>query len=379
MHLTLRRSLPHPPRQGRGGLVAVAIALATWTLGTLPALADTTIVDNAPAPIVRVNVRSGNVTIRTWSRPSVQIEGESTLSIVRHTMHAPSEQPPLLIPQEQARNARGFATLPPESFVVSTIAPGPHEAIVIKSTPQSPPGPVTVTVPTDAIFVFAFARHGNLDVRGYHGGTFVGFTTRGRLALHDVGGTIFAQTGAGALVVTDSATERMRARSLFGNITFERCNARQIEASSVDGSIAYDNGAFEPGLARFDSTHGDVAVGTENAAELGAHVAGTGHVYTNFEHGARVSGPREDTNAVVGGGGPVVSAMTQTGNIYLFDGSLRTRERLAAPWRKPIAKLPQLARLHDGIQRDRESFFTNPFLDPSDPPREANRSQARRR
>lgn len=342
MHLTSPRSLPHPPSRTSGrAIVACLAAIAAWALGTAPASADVTTLENATAPIVRINIRSGNVAIRTWNRASVEIVGDPGLSIVRRMTHQPVEQAPMLIPQARALDRMRFATLAPESFVVSSIPPGPRETVVIKSTPHAQHGPVIVTVPSDAVFVFAYARRGNLDVRDYRGGTFVGFTNRGRLQLQHVGGTVFAQTNEGRLDVIDSSTERLRARSLQGNITFERCDARQIEASSVDGSIVYDDGTFEPGLARFESTHGNVAIGTQSAAELGAHVGGNGRVYMNFERGARISGSRDEANAIVGGGGPVVTATTQTGNVYLFDGSLRTRERLPAPWQHPLAALPR--------------------------------------
>ncbi len=319
------------------------VTLANWFASVASARADVSTIDNVTAPIVRVNVRSSDVTIRTWNRPSVAVDGDARLSIVRRMTQQPADQNPILIPGAHSNGRLGTARMPAESFVVSTIPPGPRDAVIIRSTPQSPAGPLVVTVPADAVFVIVVARSGNLDVHDYRGGTFVGFTTRGRLALDRVGGTIFAQTGAGPLVVTDSSTERLRARSLRGNITFERCYAQQIEASSVDGSIVYDDGGFGPGLARFESTHGDVAIGTHDAAELGAHVAGDGRVYTNFERGAQISGNRSDTNALVGGGGPVVNATTQTGNVYLYDGSIRARERLPM-WQPPLAAIAQFVR-----------------------------------
>jgi hypothetical protein len=340
VHLTLPWSLPHPPRRMGGGatlaLVAtLAVALVAGLASPLPVRAETTTFEGLTAPIVRVNIHAGDVTIRTWDRQSVEVTGEATLSIVHRTMHQVPEQTAILIPQAHS----GLATLAPETFVISSIAPGTHDAIVVKSMPDTPAGPVVVTVPNDAALVFVFARGGNLDVRDYRGGTFVGFTSRGRLALQHVGGTIFAQTGRGALVVDDATTDRLRARTLYGNITFERCRSQQIEATSFNGSIVYDDGSFEPGLARFESTHGDVAIGTRSAAELGAHVAGEGRVFTQFERGARVNGAQGDANAIVGGGGPVVTATTQTGNIYLFDGTLRTRERLGNAWQRPLAML----------------------------------------
>lgn len=350
MLLTPPRSLPHPPHPTAGNLLLAAFcALAVWLSSTGVARADVTTLDATAAPIVRINIRSGDVTIRTWDRRSVEVDGDPALSIERRTTLQPTEQRPVLIPRAQGPGRPGPVLLAPESFVVSSIPPGTRDAIVVKSTPETPAGPVVVTVPNDAVLVVALARGGDLDVRDYRGGTFVGITSRGRLALQNLGGTVFAQTGRGALVVRDSVTERLRARSLYGNITFERCRSRQIEATSVDGSIVYDDGFFESGLARFESLHGDVAIGTQNAAQLGARVAGDGRVYTNFERGARISGSRTEASVLVGGGGPVVTATTQSGNVYFFDGTLRTRDRLPSPWRQPISALQPI--LHRDAER----------------------------
>ncbi len=337
-------------------LVTTLVALA---VSSRPACADITTVENVAAPIVRINVRSGDVSIRTWDRPNVEIDGDAGLSIVHRRIGQPTEQPPILIPQTRGAGRSGPLVLAPESFVVSTIPQGPRDAIVIRSTPQSQPGPVVVKVPGDAVFVFAFAHGGNLDVRDYRGGTFVGFTNGGRISMQNVGGTIFAQTGSGALDVADSATDRLRARSLRGNITFQRCRVRQIEASSVEGSIVYDEGSFEPGLARFESTSGDVAIGSQSAAEFGAHVSGDGRVYTNFQRGARITGGGADASAVVAGGGPVVTATSQSGNVYLFDGSLRARDRLPS-WQPPIATLAH------PMQRTPSEPLANPVARPVD-------------
>ncbi|GAC1308605.1 MAG: hypothetical protein NVSMB19_21910 [Vulcanimicrobiaceae bacterium] len=311
------------------------------------ARAEVVTLDGTSAPIVHVTIRSGDVTIRTWDRASVEIDGEPSLTIVRRSLRQPADPSPVLIPRAEQRSREGLARLPAESFVVSTIPAGPRDAIFIKSSAETPAGHVIVTVPNDSVYVFAYARDGDLTVRDYRLGTFVGFTTHGRLALENVGGTIFAQTARGALVVADAALERMRARSLFGDITFERCRTRQIEATSVAGSIVYDSGSFEPGIARFESARGDVAIGARGAAQLGGHVAGEGRVYTNFEHGARISGARDDASALVGGGGPVVTATTQSGNVYLYDGSLRTRGHLPTPWRVPIGMISR-----KGVRRD---------------------------
>jgi hypothetical protein len=92
-------------------------------------------------------------------------------------------------------------------------------------------------------------------------------------------------------------------------------------------------------LARFDSTNGDVAIGVTSGAQLGGRVAGNGRVYTFFEQRVQVENRDDEANAVVGGGGPVVTATSGSGNVYLYDGSLRSKARLSADWRPAQAAL----------------------------------------
>jgi len=341
----------------RSGVVrTLALAALAWLGTSGAARAETTTFDALDAPIVRINVRESDVTIRTWDRAAVSVEGSPSLVVERKTVHVPSEHISLFIPGAGSGPGDGRAGLPPESFVVASIPSGLREQIVIKTPPAWQSGPVpaeplTVTVPADAVFVSARTGGGNLEVHDYRGGTFVGFAGRGRLSLDGAGGTAFVQTSQGPLRISDSSFERLRARSLSGNMTFERCRVRQIEATSVDGSLVFDGGYFETGLARFETTRGDVAVGTLGAAQMAAHAAGAGKVFTNFERGARVDGRDGGATAVVAGGGPVVTANTQGGNVFLYDGSLRNRRAVLPPqWQGPLGTLQHPAERSLGSQ-----------------------------
>jgi hypothetical protein len=311
------------------------------------ARADVQTIDGTDAPIVRVNVKQGDVTIRTWDRSSVQIDADPSLEVVRRTTASAGEPYSIPIPGTTQPSVEGPASLPAESFVVAAIPPGPRDAIVVRdplgSGGTGAPTPVTITVPNNSAFVYARTGNGTLDVHDYRSGTFVGFVGRGRMLLDNVGGTVFAQTGRAAMVVTNSSFERVRARSLFGNMTFERCDVRQIEATSINGSIVYDGGSFQPGLAHFESTRGDVAIGANGGVQLGGHAAGDGRVYTNFQHPVRIDGHDGEANATVDGGGPVVTATSERGNVYFYDGSLRSRSQLPSQWQGPLGTLQRPA------------------------------------
>jgi hypothetical protein len=320
-------------RSTRTASFAVLAALCC----TPSAYADATSVDGADAPIVRISVRAGDVIVRTWDRPTVQVDGgDATLTVERRTTSQAGGERSILIPEAEAKTAQGTATLPAESFVSAYIPPGDRALINVHETALDNTAPITVTIPADSVFVFAHASNGTLEVHDYRAGTFVGFASRGRLSLIDVGGTVFAQTGLGPLLVHGSNFDRIRARSLRGNVIFEHCSARQIETTAVDGSIVYDAGTFGAGLARFESTSGNVAVGTTSAANLGGRtMGGGGRVYTDFSSDSAVDARDGQADAVVKGGGPVVTATSEIGNVYLYDGSLRERESLPPEWSAP--------------------------------------------
>ena len=163
----------------------------------------------------------------------------------------------------------------------------------------------------------------------------------GSVNLRNMSGDAFVQDLRGTLQISDSSFGRLRARGALGPMVFERDNVRQIEATNVNGSIVYDRGTFEPGLARFASEHGDVAVGVASGpAELGGSVSDNGRVYTMFDGRAQVDTHDGHSYASLGGGGgATVNATSGSGNVYLYDGSLRARPRLPAEWQTPYGTL----------------------------------------
>jgi len=306
---------------------------------------DTTVFRGVNSPIVRVTLRQGDVTIRTWDREEVQIDGDSSLTIEQHTSDLTGEPLPMPIPAASSGSDDRALDLPLESFVPGPIPAGERDVVLVHDSPEAdpgvPPAGVVVTVPSDAVFVFAATMHGNLDVHDYRAGTLVAMVGAGKLTLSSVGGIAFAQSRRGLILVRDSDFDRVRARSLFGSIRFERCRVRQIEATTGTGSLVYEGGAFEPGLARFESERGNIAIGSDGPVEISARASPDGHVFTEFTHAARVDGDGEsEAQATVGNGGPVVTATSRGGNVVLYDGLLRAHPRLQGQWRAPSTSLP---------------------------------------
>jgi hypothetical protein len=310
-------------------LVVAGLSLLRW-----PAAADTTVLRGVNSPIVRVTLRQGDVTIRTWDREAVEVDGDSSLTIERHTSDLSGEPEPMMIPATRPVADDRALELPLESFVPGPIPAGLRDVVSVHDSadfdPADPPGPVAVMVPSDAVFVFAVALHGNLEVHDYRAGTLVAMVGAGKMTLTSVGGIAFAQSVRGTMVVRDSDFDRVRARSLFGSIRFERCRVRQIEATTGSGSLMYEGGAFEPGLARFESESGNIAIGSDGPVQISAHAAADGHVFTEFNHGAPA-----DVD------GPVVTATSRAGNVLLYDGLLRTHPHLQVQWRAPVGNALQ--------------------------------------
>ncbi len=303
---------------GRGAASALFVSLCFLFLAA-PARADESY-SVGPSPIVRVMMSTGRVTIATSDNPQVTVSSSGTVDVRHLGPNDPGTQlpPDIPIPAQTLQSEQGLIALVRENFVLPHLPAGPHDAIVVRGQ-----GDTTITIPRSTALVFAHVRAGRITIANYNG-VFIAHSRTGDISLQHVGGTGFAQSLAGQVSADDSSFARLRARTGTGNMLFRNCVAHQIEASSTYGSIVYDNGQFEPGLARFESQDGDVAVGVQNqgnGVQIGAH-SGSGHIVSNYSDGTPVTGSDGNTEAMVRGGGPVVTTSSQNGSVYLYNGSM---------------------------------------------------------
>jgi hypothetical protein len=326
----------------RNAWLAAAAALVAAFLAAGFARADTgtnlsVAVDNPP--VVRVQMRSGNLSIRTWDRAQIQVTSSDPVAMTHFEPDAVERAlrgGDIPIFSTKVLTPDGQLALPAEDFALPALSQGDHDGVVVFGGDQS--ASVTVTVPNSTALVWTMVGRGQVRIQNYHGGAFVARVHAGSVLLNNVSGDGYVEAARGVIAIENSAFNRLRARSAIGNILFENCNSRQIEVSSLNGSIAYDNGTFVPGLARFETMNGDVAVGIAGGGvQVGAH-SGNGRVYSNFLRGAQVSGSGGDAQAIVNGGGPVVTAVSQRGSVYLYDGSFKARRALGRQW-KPVGRL----------------------------------------
>ena len=230
-------------------------------------------------------------------------------------------------------------------------------------------------IPRGTALVTAHVGSGQLNLNGYHG-VFIAHVRDGGISLNHVDGSGYVEALRGPVNASNSSFNRLRVRTATGNMTFRGCTSHQIEASSKYGSIVYDNGKFQPGLARFESDHGNVALGVRGGAQIGAH-SGSGHIVSTFHNGAPANGNPNTAQETVRGGGPVVTAVSKSGSVYLYNGSVRSHPRVqseleGAPAAAPAVhqfRAPGYAAPRYPIQRYNSPQFAPP---PYGGPRQGN-------
>jgi hypothetical protein len=329
--------------------VLLSSAIVGWPRG---AAAATTSYDVAGQAVVQVIGHVASITIRTWNRDTVQIEWPDG-ALVTAAKNTQSTRASFLIPTVSVAESHGregtiTTTLLPEDFPVPRLTPGLHDVVrVIEARPPlfgpgQPPGrppQLTLTIPETVGLVNVRSDRGVVTLRDYHGTTIVA-DRRGRVTFNGVSGDAFVQPLNGNFYAVDSTFDRLRIRSNRADQIFDGCRVKQIEATTLTGNIIFDNGIFDPGLARLESDRGSIALGINGGAQVGARTV-DGHLYTVLPAAAPPALIGRDDGEgvqVVGNGGPLVSAASNHGDLFLFDGSL-TEPRpgmLGAQWRPMI-------------------------------------------
>lgn len=281
------------------------------------ARADTTTrIVAGPSPVFFVQLDQGSVTLRTSNLPFVQIQSNTGVQIRHIAAEAVGERLPVqvMLWSQRIRTPGGDLALPPEAFVFPNLNGTPHDAVIVRGT-----GNVIVTAPAGTALFVGNVRRGSVEIHDYKNGVFVAHVGAGAVSLDDSSGTGAVQVNNGGVLATNSDFLRLRVRTGRGNMRFQNCNATQIEATSLTGSIMYDNGSFRPGLARFETERGDVILGvTGGGVQIGAH-SSAGRIFSDA--GTRAGAT--DQQVIFGHGGPVVTATSSTGAVIFYNGTLR--------------------------------------------------------
>jgi hypothetical protein len=280
----------------------------------------------------------GDITVRTWNRPYVEVDSDDDFVGTKTLVRYGGTDLPFDIPMRAAPipTKTGTVALPVESFLITSVKAGEHDGVLVKGTA----GAATVMVPASLGVLAIVFRGGpsHIHIDGVRSATMIVSLRGGSAILNNDGGDGFLQVLNGRVVATNSNFNRIRVRTVTDNVFFERCTAKQIEASSYHGSVVFDNGTFMPGQARFDSTFGNLLVGLDirGSAQITAH-SGAGHIFTNFTGSSvKLDQQNADAVAIVNGGGPLVNLTSEHGNVYLYEGAIGTK-RDSPDWREGTA------------------------------------------
>jgi hypothetical protein len=296
--------------------------------------------------VIQIIGHGATISIQTWNRPTVQLTWPDGADFVASHGFAQTRAT-LLIPtvsvEEHVPEGTIVTTLLPEDFPVPKLTPGMHDVIRIVemvrpgSAGKRMPAPeLRVMIPQSAGLVNVRSTKGSVTLNDYHGTT-VATVGRGRITFKNVSGDAFVQPLNGLFYAADSTFDRLRIRSNRADQIFAGCRVRQIEATTLTGNIVFDDGTFDPGLARFESDRGSIALGVNGGAQVGAHTQ-DGQVLTVLPVApplpAVIGRDDSDTVQVVGGGGPLITLSSNHGNVLLYDGSLADRHpaELSPPW-----------------------------------------------
>jgi hypothetical protein len=319
------------------GAAALVLAFSCWIALAARASADEQFAVGQN-PWLDVQLQSGTLTVKTWDRPQVQVATDGQVE-VRHVDAANADP---RIPRQYTAWSQtvstdhGDVTLPEESFVMPQLAGSSHDAVVARGQ-----GNTTIMIPRGTALVTAHVGSGQFNLNGYRG-VFIAHVRDGGIALNHVDGSGYVESLRGPVDASYSSFNRLRVRTATGNMMFRGCTSHQIEASSKYGSIVYDNGKFQPGLARFESDHGNVALGVRGGAQIGAH-SGSGHIVSSFHNNAgALRGNPNTAQETVRGGGPVVTAVSKSGSVYLYNGSVRSHPNVQSELRGAPAASAQL-------------------------------------
>jgi hypothetical protein len=339
--VTYSRRVAFPVNGAVRRLAAGAVLLVAMLVpAPAPAASSSFAVGDQSVVQVWAGTRS-EVTIRAWNKPTIQFDtDDESVQVLRRPIQFGTAQNPLSVPiplmnvkvRDPLTGMISEATLPPEDFpYAADFHAGVHDTVRIVTGEGSH---VTVMVPPNVAILDARLRgQGNLLIDGYHGGTLFAVAYGGRLTLNGVSSATFVQPSNGRLLVSESSFDRIRVRANAAQLVFRDDSARQIEVTTMNGPIVWDNGTFDAGLARFETSYGLIAIGVAGDAQIEAR-SGDGHVFWYWEKRTPIDARGDnEASATVGNGGPVVNVVTAHGNIFLYDGSLENK-RLPPGWKR---------------------------------------------
>lgn len=153
-------------------------------------------------------------------------------------------------------------------------------------------------------------------------------TVSGDVFLTDLGGSVRVNTVSGDATVRAGDAIEVRAEAVSGDLSVIAPRLDGLRANSVSGDLEIE-GALGNGEFRVDTVSGDLTVGLLGGASFEVRGLST-DIRSDLDH--RIEGQRDRRRVVVGGGGPVFSFSSMSGDL-----DIRRPRRLEASAAPPPA------------------------------------------
>lgn len=322
----------------RNVLLRLVLLIALPALALVPARAARIDIPAGDQPVIFLNVRQANVVVRSAAGDDVRVVAPR--AHVDRTTYVPDpgdNDVEILSSSIETRTGRRI-TLPLESFRYTPLRPGPHLEIRIRGASV---GRVSIELPQRPSLLLIRMENGRARIDGVQGATIVAKVHRGGIALRRFTGSAYLQVDGGPIALAGSRLEHVRLRTGMGPIVLESCTLAQVQASSVLGDVVVDDAVFVPGVARFDSRDGAVALGI---GQGGAQVSGTtarGGIFTQLDERSHPQIGDGSLSGAIHGGGPAVTLRSGRGSLFLYDAPL-DQASPAPRWRRIVALLRRL-------------------------------------
>lgn len=301
------------------------LAAAAVAVLSLAQQSDTTVAVPRGARL-EVDNFAGAVTVRTWDRDAVRLQGThaegDVLSVdLEEGVLSVSTEREMGVPVDTRLDITAPRAMPVEVSGVRTdvTVEGSAGEVVIETVEGA------VRLNGGAGIVSLSSVQGPVHVQG----------ARGRIELSSVNEAITANAVSGDLT----------AETVNGGIRIDRADLESVEATTVNGTVAYSGGVSEGGLYRFATHNGDVTVTVPEATN--AHVAVStfqGEFESDF--GVQLSEGRHsrDVSFVLGSGGARIEMESFQGLMRLLRAGPRPAGESVRAAPQPAPPAPRVPR-----------------------------------
>ena len=227
-------------------VVTVMLLAQAPAARTAPPQTDETVPVQRGARLL-VNNYAGDVIVRTWDKDSVRV-------IARHQARTKVS----IRPSAAALSISASGTHGPQGSVDYEITAPAWMAVRVEGTFNF------VTVEGAQAEVFANTVRGDVTIKG-GSGTVTAKSVEGEVRVEGARGKVNVSSVNEKVVIADTGGD-VTAESINGRITMTGMDARSVDASTVNGDIAYEGKLLEGGHYSFGTHNGNLMLGVPDNA-----------------------------------------------------------------------------------------------------------------